>query len=231
MLAVEDRLRHTGRHPSTMNGISKRLLRTEILKLVARLESGSATNDASHEVGRLLQSLDEPRIPGLSVFPELYVMSVVEREGIYRTMQDPHLDVELLGPHTGDTVFYAMSLVLEDCYGLTVEIPKADEAYKWRILLREEKAGDMAYDIRGGHRVPRLRATLRGRTIAFCYRPVGLVVRTRIHFNPPFMRQQIRTEVLPTFCKKEDEFMWMLRTKPREFLGHLESTLMANDRI
>jgi hypothetical protein len=202
-----------------MDGISRRLLRAKILQLVARIESDGVTSSTLHEVSLMLRSLKQPRIPGMSVFPQLYVMSVVEREGIYKTMLDPYLEVELVGPSVGDAVFDGMRAVLEESYGLTVEVPGE---YKWNILRGDVKVGSLAYDTKEGHRVRRLRTTLTGRTIAFCYRRAGLVAETKIVFNPSAKRAQVRSEVLPALRRKEDEFMDMLRSRPSDFLKHIE---------
>jgi hypothetical protein len=229
-MSVQNVLSHSRRSPSTMNGISKRLLMIRILQLVSLVENGATNGYAVQQLSGLLQSLDRPRIPGLSIFPELYVMSVFEREGLYRSMPDPHLFVELLGPHVGDTIFYAMNLILENSYGLKVGFPEADEAYKWYILRDKEKIGDLAYDRKNGCKIPRLRATLKGRTITICYEPVGLVVDAWIHFNPSSMRRQLMIEALPTFREREEEFIWMLKTRPSEFIEHVERHV-SNNRL
>jgi len=145
-------------------------------------------------------------------------MSVFERQGIYMNSIDPYLEVELLGPHLGDTVFYAMRLVLKESYGLAIEQGK----YKGRILHNCEEIGDLTYDNEDGHRIPRLRAKMTGRTIVFCYKPTGLVIDTRIHFDPSRTRRQTRAEILPTLRRKENEFLRMLKTKPSDFLKGLE---------
>jgi hypothetical protein len=222
MLAIEDRLRHPGRRPSTLDGISRRLLRMEILKLVAKIRSSGITDGTLHDISRLLRSLDQPRIPGLSVFPEFYVMSIWEREGTYNATLDPYLEAELLGPSVGDTVFDGVSTVLEESYGLRVEVPSQ---YKWNILRGDTKAGYLTYDREKGHRVRRLRAILGGRTIVFCYRPVGLTVETSIHFIPSAKRRQIRSEVLPALRRKEEEFALMLGARPSDFLASIERAL------
>lgn len=47
----------------------------------------------------------------MSVFPELYVMSVWEREEVYKSAVNPYLEAELLDPHVGDMPFLGMRLV------------------------------------------------------------------------------------------------------------------------
>jgi hypothetical protein len=222
MFVVNDSLSGTGRWPCTT--ISKRLVKAKILQLVARIGSEGAAGSTMNELRLMLRSLKQPRMPGISVFPQLYVMSVSEREGTYKTTLDPYLETELVGPSVGDAVFDAMRTVLEESYGLSVEV---SGKYKWKIVRGDFKAGDLSYDEERGQRVRRLRATLAGRTIAFCYRPFGLVVETRIHFNPSAKRRQIRSEVLPTLRRKEEEFIRMLTARPSQFLGYAERVLMS----
>jgi hypothetical protein len=228
---MDYRLRYVGRHPSTydMSRISRRLIKTKALQLCAQMESHGVDRATVYEIGRLLRSLSQPRIPPLSIFPELYVMSIWETERVYKGSSDPYLEAELLGPHVGDTVFYAVRLVLEECYGLSVNVPEEKEfKYKWYVLCGDTKAGDLTYDRANGHRVRRLRAILKGRTIVLSYRPVGLVVETQIYFNPPRMRRQIRDEVVPALRQKENEFMSMLKAKPSDFFRHLDKATMAH---
>jgi hypothetical protein len=227
---MDYRSRYVGRHPShEMDGISRRLIKTKALQLYAQMESHGVDRATVYEIGRLLRSLSQPRIPTLSIFPELYVMSIWERERIYKTASDPYLEAELLGPHVGDTVFHAVRLVLEECYGLSVNVPEEEEyKCKWNIFRGDIKVGSLKYDRKEGHRVPTLRVTLAGRTIALCYRPVGLVIETRIYFNPPSMRTQIRDEVVPALREKENEFMSMLKAKPTVFLRLVKMALISS---
>jgi hypothetical protein len=187
--------------------------------LEAQIQQDGVNESTIHEISRLLRSLDQRRIPGLSIFQELYVMWVVKRKGLYKSSLDPYLEAELLGPNVSDIVSGAMSVILKESYGLKVD---ASTRYKRGIFLGDAKVGDLAYDTKNGHHLPRLRATLAGRTIVFCYRPVGLVVETDIHFSPPRMREQIRAEVLPILSKQEEEFLVMLKAKPSDFFGHVE---------
>jgi hypothetical protein len=202
-----------------MDRISKRLLRAKISQLVARIESEGVTSSTLYEVGLMLRSLKGLRIPGMSVFPQLYVMSVSERERTCRTTLEPYLETELVGPSVGDAVFDGMSTVLEESYGLRVEVPGN---YKWKIFHDDLEAGYLAYDEEKGQRVRRLRAKLAGRRIVFCYKPIGLLIENRIHFNPSAKRHQIRSEVLPPLRRKEEEFMRMLRAKPADFFQYVE---------
>jgi hypothetical protein len=218
MLATHTTLMSTRRHPYPMDGISKRLLRAKILQLVARIESEGVTSSTLYEVGLMLRSLKKPRIPGMSVFPQLYVMSVLERERIYRTTLEPYLETELVGSSVGEAVFDGMCTVLEESYGLRVEVPGN---YKWKIFHDDLEAGYLAYDEEKGQRVRRLRANLAGRRIVFCYKPIGLLIENRIHFDPSAKRYQIRSEVLPSLRRKEEEFFRMLRSKPSDFLKHI----------
>jgi hypothetical protein len=202
-----------------MDRISKRLLRAKISQLVARIESEGVTSSTLYEVGLMLRSLKGLRIPGMSVFPQLYVMSVSERERTYRTTLEPFLETELVGPSVGDAVFDGMCTVLEESYGLRVEVPGN---YKWKIFHDDLEAGYLAYDEEKGQRVRRLRAKLAGGRIVFCYKPIGLLIENRIHFNPSAKRHQIRSEVLPPLRRKEEEFMRMLRAKPADFFQYVE---------